>query len=139
MRQQGERDTLPEMTVRRALHAAGMRYRVGYPVVGRRRRSIDIAFPRQRVAVFIDGCFWHHCPAHATQPATNADWWQAKLRRNAERDADTNGALEQAGWAVIRLWEHEVENPDAVPRIANVVRSRCRNSVGPSRTYQTTK
>ena len=122
MRLQAERDTAPEMTVRRALHAAGLRYRVCYPVVGRQRRSIDIAFPRQRVAVFVDGCFWHRCPAHTTRPTTNGDWWEVKLRRNAERDADTNKALEQAGWTVIRLWEHEVGLLEAVERVVTAVR-----------------
>lgn len=71
------------------------------------RRRIDIAFPRQRVAVFIDGCFWHSCPIHATEPKSNADWWSSKLTGNRFRDLETNAHLEAAGWQVFRFWEHQ--------------------------------
>ena len=106
------RDTKPELQVRRLLHARGLRYRVMYPVPGIRRRSIDIAFTRAKVAVFLDGCFWHSCPLHGTQPRANAEWWLAKLQRNRARDAETSQALEDAGWLVLRFWEHEA--PDVV-------------------------
>lgn len=102
-----QRDTWPELDVRRLLHGRGMRYRVSYPVPGLTRRSIDVAFTRARVAVFIDGCFWHGCPEHGTHPRANAAWWDAKLRRNAERDAETDRVLRASGWAVLRFWEHE--------------------------------
>jgi DNA mismatch endonuclease (patch repair protein) len=86
------------------------------------RRSIDIAFTRAKVAVFLDGCFWHGCPEHGTQPRANADWWVTKLRRNMARDVDTDNILESAGWRVLRFWEHEV--PEAVAeRIFSVVRT----------------
>lgn len=85
----------------------GLRYRVQVPVPGNRRRSIDIAFTRARLAVFVDGCFWHACPEHGTAPRTNSDWWQWKLTRNVERDRDTDRLLADAGWDVIRVWEHE--------------------------------
>lgn len=101
------RDTKPEMEVRRLLHAVGLRYRVAYPVPGLRRRTIDVAFPGRRVAVFIDGCFWHGCPDHGTKPRANADWWSVKLRTNSERDEATTSLLRAEGWTVLRFWEHE--------------------------------
>lgn len=101
------KDNDAELAVRRLLHRAGMRYRVHYPVPGVPRRTVDIAFPRARVAVFIDGCFWHGCPDHGTRPTSNAEWWSAKLGANMARDANTTGVLEQLGWTVVRVWEHE--------------------------------
>ena len=101
------RDTAPEVAIRRLLHAQGLRYRVAYPVPGLRRRSIDIAFTRRKVAVFVDGCFWHGCPEHGTQPRANASWWMTKLAANRARDADTTARLVDQGWVVIRVWEHE--------------------------------
>lgn len=108
------RDTKPELDVRRLLHAHGLRYRVAYPVPGNARRSIDIAFTKAKVAVFIDGCFWHGCPEHGTRPRSNADWWDTKIQRNAARDAETDDVLAAAGWLVLRFWEHE--EPVAVAR-----------------------
>lgn len=101
------RDTAPEVALRRALHAAGHRFRVVHPVPGNRRRTIDIAFPRARLAVFVDGCFWHGCPEHGTRPKANSTWWTTKLSTNQARDADTDRLLREAGWHVIRVWEHE--------------------------------
>lgn len=98
--------TAPEMALRRALHARGLRYRVGVAVPGQRRRTIDVAFTRARVAVFVDGCFWHGCPEHGTRPAANSDWWQVKLDANQRRDRDTDRLLQEQAWAVLRLWEH---------------------------------
>jgi len=89
------------------LHAAGLRYRVGLPVPGQRRRTIDVAFPRAQVAVFVDGCFWHGCPDHGTQPQSNSTWWATKLEANRTRDRDTDRLLAEAGWTVLRIWEHE--------------------------------
>ncbi|MFC8921993.1 very short patch repair endonuclease [Cellulosimicrobium sp. NPDC057127] len=106
------RDTKPELDLRRLLHARGLRYRVTYPVPGKPRRTMDVAFTRAKVAVFVDGCFWHGCPEHATQPHANADWWRQKLRKNVARDADTNQTLSDYGWTVLRFWEHE--DPAAV-------------------------
>lgn len=107
MSRQRRRDTEPELAVRRLLHARGLRYRVNLPVPGRPRRTIDIAFTRAKLAVFIDGCFWHSCPEHATAPAANDTWWHGKLERNRERDLDTNEFLADRGWQVVRFWEHE--------------------------------
>ena len=119
------RDTACELFLRRHLHAAGLRYRVNYPVPGNRRRTIDIAFTRAKVAVFVDGCFWHGCPEHGTQPRANADWWTQKLTTNQARDADTTALLEAAGWAVVRVWEH-VEPAEAAQLVADTVRKRRR-------------
>jgi DNA mismatch endonuclease (patch repair protein) len=120
------RDTKPEIEVRRLLHARGLRYRVAYRIPGLRRRTIDVAFTRQRVAVFIDGCFWHGCAAHGTQPAANADWWRTKLGVNQERDRDTTDRLQAAGWTVLRFWEHE-----APETVADAVQATVRRAVPP--------
>lgn len=107
MARQARRDTAPELALRRALHAAGLRYRLGYPVPGRPRRTVDIAFTQARIAVFVDGCFWHGCPQHATWPVSNAAWWRDKIEANRSRDIDTDAALAAAGWTVVRVWEHD--------------------------------
>jgi DNA mismatch endonuclease, patch repair protein len=104
---QRRRDTEPEVLLRRELHRRGYRFRVNYPVPGRRRRTIDIAFTRHRLAVFVDGCFWHACPTHATWPGANSTWWRQKLEGNRERDTETEALLAEAGWTVLRIWEHE--------------------------------
>lgn len=101
------RDTAPELALRRELHRRGLRYRLQAKVPGNNRRTIDIAFTRARLAVYVDGCFWHGCQTHGTQPRTNSAWWQWKIDRNRARDSDTDRALAEAGWAVIRVWEHE--------------------------------
>jgi DNA mismatch endonuclease (patch repair protein) len=102
------RDTGPERAVRSLLHAAGLRYRVDFPVVvdGVRIRP-DIAFTRVKLAVFIDGCFWHCCPEHGTWPSTNMGYWSPKLDANVRRDARHTELLRRAGWDVLRYWEHE--------------------------------
>jgi len=101
------RDTKPELAVRRLLHAHGFRYRVNFRPSREIRRTADIVFTRRRVAVFIDGCFWHGCPLHGTSPTANADYWGPKLARNVERDLETTALLTAAGWTVLRFWEHE--------------------------------
>ncbi|MEV2196712.1 very short patch repair endonuclease [Streptomyces phaeochromogenes] len=123
MSRQGSRDTAPEVAVRRLLHAAGMRYRVNVPVPGKPRRTIDVVFPRAKVAIFMDGCFWHGCPVHATQPKANAEWWRAKLDKNMARDLETTEHLAAAGWTVLRFWEHESAE-DVARRIAAAVAAR---------------
>ncbi|MGW0606388.1 very short patch repair endonuclease [Streptomyces sp. NPDC002640] len=112
MSRQGRRDTAPEVAVRRLLHASGLRFRVNVPVPGMPRRTIDIVFPRLKIAIFMDGCFWHGCPQHATQPKSNAEWWRAKLDKNMARDTETTAHLGETGWTVLRFWEHE--SPDEV-------------------------
>lgn len=124
MQLQGERDTEPELALRRELHRLGLRYRLERQVVPGTRRRVDIAFGPAKVAVLVDGCFWHGCPDHGTLPAeTNRDFWEDKIARNRERDRDTDQRLEAAGWEVIRVWEHEP--PDqAADRVAQIVRGR---------------
>ncbi|WP_306894774.1 very short patch repair endonuclease [Agromyces albus] len=101
------RDTAPELRVRRLLHTLGMRFRVDYaPERGLRCRA-DIVFTKAKVAVFIDGCFWHGCPEHYRPPATNPEYWHPKIELNRARDARNNQALAEAGWTVVRYWEHE--------------------------------
>ncbi|WP_284550187.1 very short patch repair endonuclease [Aestuariimicrobium sp. T2.26MG-19.2B] len=107
MSSQKRAGTSPELALRRELHRLGLRFRVGHPVPGRPQRTIDIAFTRKRVAVFVDGCFWHGCPLHCVPPKANPDWWQAKLAANSARDRETTDLLELAGWTVVRCWEHE--------------------------------
>ena len=108
MSRQARRDTRPELTLRRELHRRGFRYRVHRRPMPAIRREADAVFVRQRVAVFVDGCWWHQCPDHGTVPKTNTSWWQEKLDRNAARDRETDRLLTDAGWRVIRIWEHEV-------------------------------
>ena len=101
-------DTNPERRLRSALHARGLRFRKDFRLsaAGRPVRP-DIVFTRSRVAVFVDGCFWHRCPVHATDPRANAAFWERKFERNVERDGADNAALVAAGWSVVRVWEHE--------------------------------
>src|ERR1700685_514307 len=102
-------DTTPEIALRRALHRQGYRFRKDYRLdlaEGKRVRP-DIAFTARRVAVFVDGCFWHCCPQHGSKPAVNVGYWDPKLRRNAERDGPADTALAAAGGEVVRVWEHE--------------------------------
>ncbi|RVW01024.1 very short patch repair endonuclease [Rhodococcus spongiicola] len=107
MRAQRRRDTAPEIALRRELHRRGARFFVDRaPLPGLRRRA-DLVFPRRRVAVYVDGCFWHSCPQHATFPRNNAQWWADKLAANVARDRDTDSRLAAAGWHVVRVWEHE--------------------------------
>jgi DNA mismatch endonuclease (patch repair protein) len=101
------RDTAPELALRRELHRRGFRYRVQVKVPGNNRRTIDIAFSRVQLAVYVDGCFWHGCPEHHVQPRANSDWWRWKIERNQARDIDTDRELAAAGWTVLRIWEHE--------------------------------
>jgi DNA mismatch endonuclease (patch repair protein) len=106
MSRQGSRDTAQELAVRRLLHASGLRYRVNVPVPGMPRRTIDIVFPKTKIAIFLDGCFWHGCPQHETRPKANAEWWRTKLDKNMARDIETTSHLTEEGWTVLRFWEH---------------------------------
>jgi len=110
-------NTGPEVALRRALWSLGWRYRLKAPLPGRP----DIAFPRQRVAVFVDGCFWHGCPRHYTAPSNNHSFWAAKLAENQARDGRVAAQLKAGGWRIIRLWEHEIE-ADAVKAARRVER-----------------
>lgn len=123
MQRQARRDTKPELVLRRELWRRGLRYRVDVaPISGLRRRA-DMVFTRARVAVYVDGCYWHSCPEHATVPKANREWWVAKLEANVARDRDTDARLLAAGWEVVRAWEHE-PLADAADRIEAVARAR---------------
>lgn len=115
------RDTRPELEIRRELHARGLRYRVdASPVPGRRGRA-DILFRQARVAVYVDGCFWHSCPDHGVLPKGNREWWREKLAATVRRDRSTDSALRELGWRVVRIWEHE-DPAAAADRIEAIVR-----------------
>lgn len=101
------RDTKPELAVRRILHAKGLRYRVSHRPVPGLKRTADVVFTRLKVAVFIDGCFWHGCPTHYRAPRSNTPYWEAKLQRNQSRDAEISENLRAAGWTELRFWSHE--------------------------------
>jgi DNA mismatch endonuclease (patch repair protein) len=117
------RDTKPELALRSAVHALGLRYRVDARPLTGLRRTADLVFPRVKVAVFLDGCFWHGCPEHHTVAATNATFWADKVKSNAARDRDTDRRLGEAGWAVVRVWEHE-DPAEAAHRVQVVVSAR---------------
>lgn len=114
------RDTKPELALRRAVFALGLRYNVGKRPIKGVRRTADLVFPRLQLAVFLDGCFWHGCPDHHTVAKTNADFWAQKVATNRRRDSDTDARLEDAGWTVVRIWEHESVD-GAARRIASTV------------------
>lgn len=124
MRAKRRRDTRPERALRSALHQAGMRFRVDLPVrpTGHRVVRPDIVFPRRRVAIYVDGCFWHGCPIHGTQARTNAGYWRAKIAENQERDIRITAALKADGWIVFRFWEHE-EPAEMVAQVAAALRT----------------
>ncbi len=118
MRGNRKTDTRPEVALRAALHARGLRFRKNYPVVTAVRIvRVDIAFTRRRLAIFVDGCYWHLCPAHGRIPKANRGYWEPKLRGNVQRDLVATGLLQDAGWKVVRIWEHETLK-DAVEIIA---------------------
>lgn len=128
MQQMPRRDTKPELAVRRVLHRRGLRYRISVRPLSGLRCQADMVFIGARVACFVDSCYWHGCPDHFRLPKSNAAWWKEKLAWTRERDERNNQRLIQAGWTVIRIWEHE-DTVDAASRIEAAVRSR--SSPGP--------
>ena len=129
-----QKGTGAEIALRRELYRRGLRYRVNFEVLKKPRRVADIAFPGLRIAIFVDGCFWHGCPEHATWPKQNAEFWLKKIEANRHRDADTNERLRRIGWTVLRFWEHEPV-PSAADAIASLVittRSMRRESLASS-------
>jgi DNA mismatch endonuclease (patch repair protein) len=127
-------NTKPELAVRQLVHSAGLRYRVHFPPLAGLRRRADLVFTKQRVAVFIDGCFWHGCLEHHHDVATNSQYWSPKLLGNRERDRDTTSKLEAAGWIVLRYWEHQqpAEVADDIERNVRSIRGfdNLRNAIG---------
>lgn len=123
MRSNRSRDTKPELALRKAVHSLGLRYRVSARPLPEVRRTADLVFTKAKVAVFLDGCFWHGCPLHHRSPGANFDYWSQKIERNKARDADTDKKLLDAGWLPLRIWEHE-DPSDAARRIADIVKQR---------------
>lgn len=122
MKANGRRDSRAGSIIRSALHRHGLRFFVDRPVqLSDRIVRPDIVFPRARLAVFIDGCYWHACPNHGTQPRRNREYWEPKLRRNVERDREVDAGLQQSGWLSLRFWEHEL--PDSV--VPEVLQALC--------------
>lgn len=117
-----QRDNALERALRSELHRRGLRFRVHVKLLAGNRRTIDIVFPASRIAVLVDGCFWHGCPEHGTWPKNNAEWWRAKIEANMARDRDTDRRLREIGWTVVRVWEHEPVSL-AADRIERLVRA----------------
>lgn len=128
-----QKDTAAEVTLRRELYRNGLRYRVDYEVLKKPRRVADVAFPGLKIALFVDGCFWHGCPEHATWPKQNAEFWRQKIEANRLRDADTNSRLLDIGWTVLRFWEHESPikvTETVVQTVAEARAKRCTSPTG---------
>ncbi len=117
-----QKGTDAELSLRKELHSRGLRYRLHVPLLTKPRRVADIVFSGARVAVFVDGCFWHGCPEHASWPKSNAQFWRDKIETNRARDADTDRRLRASGWRVVRVWSHESAD-DAAERIEHIVRA----------------
>ncbi|MEW2587974.1 very short patch repair endonuclease [Streptomyces virginiae] len=129
MRGNRSKDTRPELRLRSLLHKQGLRYRVGTRPLPDLRRTADVIFPKPKVAVFVDGCYWHGCPEHLRESRKNAEFWSSKIEGNRTRDAETDRLLGEAGWTVVRVWEHE-DPVDACARIEGLVRQASRDATG---------
>jgi DNA mismatch endonuclease (patch repair protein) len=123
MQSQSRENTSCELALRRSLHRLGLRYRVHERPLPEWRRRADVVFRKARVAVFVDGCFWHGCRDHGSEPKANAEWWLAKIDRNRSRDSETDEKLRAHGWEPVRVWEH-ADPEGSATRIAEVVRRR---------------
>lgn len=117
-----QKGTDAELSLRKELHARGLHYRLHVPLLTKPRRVADIVFSSARVAIFVDGCFWHGCPEHASWPKSNAQFWREKIETNQARDADTDRRLQASGWRVVRIWAHE-SAAEAARRIEDIVRA----------------
>jgi DNA mismatch endonuclease, patch repair protein len=127
-----QKGTDAEIALRRELYRMGLRYRIDYEVMKKPRRVADVAFPGLRIAIFVDGCFWHGCPEHASWPKQNADFWRQKIEANRRRDADTSSRLRDLGWTVLGFWEHESPTyaAESVGRTVAMARSKICGSPG---------
>jgi len=126
-----QKGTDAEVALRRELYRIGLRYRIDYEVLKKPRRVADIAFPGLRIAIFVDGCFWHGCPQHASWPKHNVEFWRQKIEANRHRDADTNERLRGMGWTVLRCWEHESPAEAAEVVARTVAMARAKRSASP--------
>ncbi len=100
------KNTKPEIQLRKEIWKRGIRYRINYPIFGKP----DLAFPNRKLAVFVDGCFWHKCPIHQRLPNTNKSYWQAKIEKNWTRDRVQEKKLKKKGWKILRFWEHDIKS-----------------------------
>lgn len=132
MRSNRGKDTAPELAVRSAVHGLGLRYRVNARPISDLRRTADLVFPRQRVAVFVDGCFWHGCELHYSAPVTHSAYWAAKVAANMARDRDTDRRLDEEGWTVLRVWEHD-DAETVAASVERVIRSLSNGSLAKRR------
>jgi len=123
MQRTSRKDNPLERSIRSQLHARGLRYRIHYPIPGMKRTTCDFAFPGLKIAVFLDGCFWHGCEVHPPSVKKNTEFWLAKIERNRARDVRATAHLTELGWTVLRFWEHE-QTDAIVTRIASVVETR---------------
>jgi DNA mismatch endonuclease, patch repair protein len=123
MQSNRSRDTVPERALRSAAHRLGLRFRVAARPLPELRRTADLVFSGEKIAVFLDGCYWHGCPVHHRQPSANSDYWSGKVARNRARDSDVDQRLAAAGWTVLRVWEHERAD-DVAQRLQSLVRGR---------------
>jgi DNA mismatch endonuclease (patch repair protein) len=121
-----QKGTDAETALRRELYQRGLRYRVDYELLKKPRRVADVAFPGLKIAIFVDGCFWHGCPQHGTWPKQNAEFWRQKIEANRLRDADTNSRLLEIGWTVLRFWEHEspIEATEIVAQTVAIAKAK---------------
>jgi len=121
-----QKGTDAEVALRRELYRIGLRYRVDYEVLKKPRRVADVAFPGLRIVIFVDGCFWHGCPQHASWPKHNVEFWRQKIEANRHRDVDTSERLRSMGWTVLRFWEHEspAEAAEVVAQTVAMARSK---------------
>lgn len=129
------RDTKPELRLRSAAHRLGLRYLVGARPLPRLNRTADLLFTKAKIAVFVDGCYWHGCPQHHTVAKTNAKFWADKVDTNRRRDRETTALLEEEGWLVIRVWEHEPME-EAAAMLYNAWKQRCSAMNGPESSSQ---
>jgi len=127
MRANKKRDSVPELRIRSAAHRSGLRFYIFRQPEPGLRVCADLVFPRIKVAVFVDGCFWHGCDEHGTSPKTNADYWRQKIQGNIERDRRVDEELVRAGWLPVRIWEHD-DPSTAVATLNSIVRNRRLNS-----------
>lgn len=123
MQRQRQKNTRPELLLRAELHRRGLRFFVDRAPLRDMRGRADLVFPRSRVAVYVDGCFWHGCPTHGTWPTNNSAWWRTKINGNRARDTDTDRRLREAGWVSVRVWEHEVAS-EAAERVIAAIAAR---------------
>lgn len=120
MQQNVGRETHPEKKLRSLLFRSGLRFRKDCSPVPDGRVTVDIVFPKQRICIFVDGCFWHGCPLHFEVPKTHSSWWQEKIADNRQRDVRQTRLLTALGWTVIRMWEHEVKEDSVSSKVKEI-------------------